>query len=199
MGVTLLVSRDPYGIAVSYAGYALLMLSALLLLRKKLKWKKFLYIAAPTALVCFFISQIKPMTPVLRSPMLAAHVSVIMVSYVLLLLIAVLSAIALFNKNCKLYIINCKLLYPAVFLLAIGIFIGAVWANISWGRYWGWDSKETWALITLLVYAVPFHKDTFQKFQNPTFLHKYLLIAFLSVLMTFLGVSFLLGGMHANL
>ncbi|MDR0829903.1 MAG: cytochrome c biogenesis protein CcsA [Prevotellaceae bacterium] len=223
MGVTLLINRDPYGIAVTYAGYLLLLISALLLLWQKLKWRKFLYIAAPTAAVWFFISQIKPMTPVLRSPMLAAHVSVIMVSYVLLLLIAVLSAVYLFNLrftiydlrlnnpqivnrkskivnlNSKLYTLNSILLYPAVFLLAIGIFIGAVWANISWGRYWGWDSKETWALITLLVYAVPFHKKTFPKFQNPIFLHKYLLIAFLCVLMTFLGVSFILGGMHSYL
>ncbi|MDR0811803.1 MAG: cytochrome c biogenesis protein CcsA [Paludibacter sp.] len=228
-GVTLLVNRDPAGIAITYAGYLLLLVSALWLL-----WKKKLtikgkhaglpllpIIAIPTAAVWFFISQIKPMTPVLRSPMLAAHVSVIMVSYVLLLIIAVLSAIALIKEkrtkskekrqrqllpekqqvaeNFQFSILNSQLLFPAVFLLAIGIFIGAVWANISWGRYWGWDSKETWALITLLVYAVPFHKKTFPKFQDPKFFHRYLLIAFLTVLMTFLGVSFLLGGMHSYL
>lgn len=105
MGVTLLVNRDPYGIAITYAGYLLLLASALWLL-----WKKRIpvgarhtlsllpVIAAPTALVWFFISQIKPMTPVLRSPMLAAHVSVILVSYVLLLVIAILSIIALIRK-----------------------------------------------------------------------------------------------------
>jgi len=151
------------------------------------------------------------MTPVLRSPMLAAHVSVIMAAYALLLLLAIFSATALVKAQSarnreqkqdltsKLYQLNSMLLFPAVFLLAIGIFVGAVWANISWGRYWGWDSKETWALITLLIYAVPLHKQTFPKFQHPAFFHKYLLIAFLSVLMTFLGVSFLLGGMHSYL
>jgi cytochrome c biogenesis factor len=201
MGVTLLVNRDPTGIAITYSGYLLLLVSAVWLLFKKLKWKRFLYLSATTALVWFFISQIKPMTPVLRSPMLAAHVSVIMVAYVLLLVIAVLSVVALLKKqkNSNLYNINSKLLFPAVFLLAIGIFTGAVWANISWGRYWGWDSKETWALITLIIYAIPFHKNTFSKFREQNFFHKYLFIAFLSVLMTFLGVSFLLGGMHSYL
>ncbi|MDR2840874.1 MAG: cytochrome c biogenesis protein CcsA [Paludibacter sp.] len=212
-GVTLLVNRDPYGIAITYAGYLLLLIAALWLLCRKLKWRWMLAVCLPTAAVWFFISQIKPMTPVLRSPMLAAHVSVIMISYVLLLLIAILSAVELTkdkklktteesgkaNDEGKLSKICRLLLYPAVFLLAIGIFIGAVWANISWGRYWGWDSKETWALITLLVYAIPFHKHTFPKFQEAKFFHRYLLFAFFSVLMTFLGVSFLLGGMHSYL
>ncbi|MDR2824205.1 MAG: cytochrome c biogenesis protein CcsA [Prevotellaceae bacterium] len=209
-GVTLLVNRDPAGIAITYAGYLLLLVSGLWLLIRKLRWKGMLYLAVPTAAVWLFISQIKPMTPVLRSPMLAAHVSVIMVAYVLLLAIAIISAVALIREskaknqetrqnNFQFSILNSKLLLPAIFLLAFGIFIGAVWANISWGRYWGWDSKETWALITLLVYAVPFHKKTFPKFQEPKFFHKYLLFAFLSVLMTFLGVSFLLGGMHSYL
>jgi ABC-type transport system involved in cytochrome c biogenesis permease subunit len=203
-GVTLLVNKDATGIAVTYCGYILLLISGLWLLSSKLRLKGMLYLIIPVAAVWLFISQIKPMTPVLRSPMLAAHVSVIMVAYVLLLIIAVLSTIALIKEpeakiSVNLQFINYKLLFPATFLLAFGIFIGAVWANISWGRYWGWDSKETWALITLLVYSIPFHKQTFPKFQKPKFFHKYLLFAFLSVLMTFLGVSFLLGGMHSYL
>ena len=89
------------------------------------------------------------------------------------------------------------LLYPAVFLLCIGIFIGAVWANVSWGRYWSWDPKEVWALITMLVYAAPLHFTSLKKFQSPKFFHLYCLLAFLSVLITYFGVNFLLGGMHS--
>ncbi|MDR1653313.1 MAG: cytochrome c biogenesis protein CcsA [Prevotellaceae bacterium] len=210
-GVTLLVNRDPAGIAITYAGYLLLLVSGLWLLFVKLPFKGTVLLTAVTAVVWLFISQIKPMTPVLRSPMLAAHVSVIMVSYAILLIIAVLSAIYLVresinrrqpsaeNRNSNIERLTSTLLFPAVFLLAFGIFIGAVWANVSWGRYWGWDSKETWALITLLVYAIPFHKRAFPKFRDAKFLHRYLLVAFLSVLMTFLGVSFLLGGLHSYL
>ncbi|KAA6325547.1 Cytochrome c biogenesis protein CcsA, partial [termite gut metagenome] len=137
--------------------------------------------------------------PVLRSPMLAAHVSVIMVSYGLLIFVAVTAAIALCSHRLRerFYRLNSKLLYPALFLLAAGIFIGAVWANISWGRYWGWDAKETWALITMLVYALPLHKGSLALFRNPVGFHRYCLIACLTVTMTFLGVTYLLGGMHS--
>ena len=89
------------------------------------------------------------------------------------------------------------MLYPAVFLLAGGIFLGAVWANVSWGKYWSWDPKEVWALITLLVYAVPLHRTTFLAPHRPVAYHLYMLIAFFSVLMTYFGVNYFLGGMHS--
>jgi ABC-type transport system involved in cytochrome c biogenesis permease subunit len=89
------------------------------------------------------------------------------------------------------------LLYPAVFLLTIGIFLGAVWANVSWGNYWSWDPKESWALITLMVYAVPQHKASIRIFRNPLFYHIYMVSAFLAVLITYFGVNYLLGGMHS--
>jgi len=89
------------------------------------------------------------------------------------------------------------LLYPAVFLLTIGIFLGAVWANVSWGNYWSWDPKESWALITLMVYAVPLHKASVGAFRKPRFYHTYMVCAFLAVLITYFGVNFLLGGMHS--
>ena len=89
------------------------------------------------------------------------------------------------------------LLYPAVFLLAIGIFLGAVWANVSWGHYWSWDPKESWALITLMVYAVPFHKTTANCFCKLRFYHIYMISAFLAVVITYFGVNYLLGGMHS--
>lgn len=88
------------------------------------------------------------------------------------------------------------LLYPAVALIAIGIFIGAIWANVSWGRYWSWDSKETWALITMLIYSAPLHADI-KWLRKAQHMHLYMLLAFLSVLMTYFGVNYFLSGMHS--
>lgn len=200
MGTHLLVYRDQWGIAVTYAGYMLLALAMLWLMWLRIGRKRFAAVMAACAAVWVMISQITPMTPILRTPMLALHVSVIMVSYAMLLYMALSAAVALAHKrkSSSIYSINQILLYPAVFLLAAGIFIGAVWANISWGRYWGWDAKETWALITLLIYAIPLHKRSIPALGRERFFHKYCLIAFFAVIMTFAGVSFLLaGGMHS--
>lgn len=199
MGTILLVSHDPIGIGITYTGYILLALSILWLLWLRIGWKGMLALFIPTVIVWFYISRINPMTPILRTPMLALHVSVIMISYLLLFIIAITSLTGILSgkRRDKMYQWNIKLLYPALFFLMIGIFIGAVWANISWGRYWGWDAKETWALITMLVYALPMHRKTFRMFAEPLKFHRYCLIAFLTVLMTFLGVSFLLGGIHS--
>ena len=82
-------------------------------------------------------------------------------------------------------------------LLAAGIFIGAVWANISWGNYWSWDPKEVWALITLLVYAMPLFPNVLRSFHKPMFFHIYSIFAFLSVIITYFGVNLILGGIHA--
>ena len=89
------------------------------------------------------------------------------------------------------------ILYPAVFLLVFGIFIGAIWANVSWGRYWGWDPKETWALITMLIYSAAIHTDSLRIFRNEMFFHRFCILAFVSVLITYFGVNFILGGMHS--
>lgn len=199
MGTVLLVYHDPWGIAVTYIGYALLAFSLLWLLWRKIGWKGIVILLTLSLAVWFYISQIQPMTPILRTPMLALHVSVIVISYVLFLAITVFSVIGLtsLKRSSKMYIWSNTLLYPALVFLILGIFIGAVWANISWGRYWGWDSKETWALITMLVYAIPLHKESLPIFANQKKFHLYCLIAFITVLMTFLGVSFLLGGLHS--
>jgi ABC-type transport system involved in cytochrome c biogenesis permease subunit len=89
------------------------------------------------------------------------------------------------------------MLYPAVFMLTAGIFIGAVWANVSWGRYWGWDPKEVWALITMLVYSFGLHSSSIEWFRKPMNFHIFCILAFLSVLITYFGVNFLLGGLHS--
>lgn len=154
--------------------------------------------------------QITPLAPVLSSPLLAVHVSIIIMSYALLAFMMLNGFYALListrKRDCtqqqqtllnKLTLLNRLMLYPAVFFLAAGIFLGAVWANISWGKYWSWDPKETWALITLLIYAVPLHAKSIPFLQNPKWFHIYLTVAFLTVLMTYFGVNYFLGGMHS--
>ena len=82
-------------------------------------------------------------------------------------------------------------------LMTIGTFLGAVWANESWGRYWGWDPKETWALITMIVYAIVIHLRLVRKWNNPWLFNLASVIAFASVLMTYFGVNYFLSGMHS--
>lgn len=147
--------------------------------------------------------QVTQLMPVLQSPLLSIHVMVIMFSYALFGIMALTSIEGLLMhrrgntaREESLAAMSQFLLYPAVALIAIGIFIGAIWANMSWGRYWGWDSKEVWALITLLIYSAPLH-SSLKWFQKPLHVHLYMLLAFLSVLMTYFGVNYILGGMHS--
>ena len=150
--------------------------------------------------------QITALKPVLSSPLLSIHVMVIMFSYALLAFVMLngLTAVFLhlFSKNCDTQIVRLQtvsqlMLYPAVFCLTLGIFIGAVWANQSWGRYWGWDPKEVWALITMMVYSIAFHRKSLPFLQKPLYFHIFTIVAFLAVLFTYFGVNFLLGGLHS--
>ncbi len=149
--------------------------------------------------------QITHLMPVLSTPLLTLHISCIMIAYSLLLFslvnsmlyFALLFVVTRKDSLVMLHRVSLAFVYPALFLLGVGIFIGAVWANISWGSYWSWDPKETWALITFIVYAIPIHKRTLLFFKHPTTYHLYIIIAFLTVLMTYFGVNYLLGGMHS--
>lgn len=148
--------------------------------------------------------QITRLMPVLQSPLLSIHVMVIMLSYTLfafMMLNGVAGLICIAGKDIQkaehLQVVSNIMLYPAVFLLTAGIFIGAVWANISWGRYWGWDPKEVWALITMLVYSLGFHQKSLKWFRSPRNFHIFTILAFLSVLITYFGVNFILGGLHS--
>jgi len=148
--------------------------------------------------------QITLLMPVLQSPLLTVHVAVIMIAYCLLAFTMLNGITGLilhaYKKSLveeRLQVISQLLLYPAVFCLTIGIFVGAVWANISWGRYWGWDPKEVWALITMLLYAAPLHTRSLPFLARPRNFHLYMVLAFLAVLFTYFGVNFLLGGMHS--
>ncbi|MDR1557182.1 MAG: cytochrome c biogenesis protein CcsA [Tannerellaceae bacterium] len=153
--------------------------------------------------------QITPLMPVLRSPLLSIHVLTIMVSYGLTGFMA-LNSITSFavwffggKKTDRVaYVERMKetselFMFPAAFLLGAGIFIGAIWANVSWGRYWGWDPKEVWALITFLLMGFTFHKKALKWFNNPLFYHAFVLVILLAVLMTYFGVNYILGGRHS--
>ena len=159
---------------------------------------------------------IGPMMPVLNSPLLSIHVSIIMMSYALLALtfICGLTAFMIIGVNRvrgmnhtrssntdiqteSLQVLSRIFLYPAVTTMGLGIFIGAIWANISWGTYWSWDPKETWALITFMIYAVVLHTQSLPLFRKPIPYHLYMVIAFLSIIMTYFGVNYILGGMHS--
>jgi ABC-type transport system involved in cytochrome c biogenesis permease subunit len=201
------VARDPWGIGVTYAGYALLFVAlvAILIERRRaspaVTWS---WIGVLVVMLVFLFIRMRTHTllPVLRSPFFSLHISTIVTAYALLLGIMVVGIIALFKPKDKarlerLKSLSTAMLYPAVALLAIGIFIGAVWANISWGNYWSWDPKEVWALITLLIYAAPLHEKLWKTFQRPLFFHIYGILAVLSVVITYFGVNLLLGGVHA--
>lgn len=139
--------------------------------------------------------------PILRTPLLGIHVTTVIMAYALLAVIAVNGIIALCTKDEKRKaqqaLLGRLLLYPATMLLAGGIFIGAVWANLSWGRYWGWDPKEVWALVTLLVCSVGFHSHSLRFISKPVAFHVFCIVAFMAVLFTFFGVNYLLGGLHS--
>ncbi|MBQ9660060.1 MAG: cytochrome c biogenesis protein CcsA [Bacteroidales bacterium] len=144
--------------------------------------------------------QIMPLMPVLQSPLLSIHVLSMMMSYTLFGLVAFNGVMGLCvrkESSVRLLDVSLVVLYPAVFLLTFGTFLGAVWANISWGSYWAWDPKETWALVTMLVYSFTLHGGALKAFRNPRFFHAYTILAFLAVLITYFGVNLLLGGMHS--
>lgn len=151
--------------------------------------------------------QISHIMPVLNSPLLSVHVSIIMLAFALLSLTFISGITALtvrlFRRNGTddtlqaLRHLSLLFLYPAMAALGIGIFVGAIWANVSWGQYWGWDPKEVWALITFMVYAIALHPKTLPSLQRPAVFHTFMALAFLTLIMTYFGVNYFLGGMHS--
>ncbi len=143
--------------------------------------------------------QVTNLMPVLASPWLSLHVSVVMLGYSLLAFVMLTGVLGLClrRQEERLMLLGRVLLYPAVFFLGAGIFLGAVWANQSWGSYWSWDPKEVWALVTFMVYAAGFHTGSLPWLRRPRYFHLFSVLAFLTVLMTYFGVNFFLGGMHS--
>jgi len=155
--------------------------------------------------------QVTNLVPVLKSYWLVVHVAVITASYGFVGLGALLALINLLfmafeNKKNRsrledqiITITNVieKTLIAGLYLLAIGSFLGGVWANESWGRYWGWDPKETWALITIIVYAVILHVRLVPALKGRVLFNILSLMGFASVLMTYFGVNYYLSGLHS--
>ena len=207
-GSVFTISYDPWGTAITYMGYILLAFSMIWTSLKRIihnsqcivnneqltnnssklstlnsKLSTILLALCGTIMASYMVIAIcrSPLVPILRSPYLFVHVGTIMLSYILLVV----------------SIVRRQVLRPAVFLLATGIFLGAVWANVSWGTYWSWDPKESWALITLLVYSIPLHNKSLPWFNSIRNYRIYSLLALACLLMTYFGVNFLLGGMHS--
>lgn len=160
---------------------------------------------------------VSPLMPALESPWLSVHVSVIMTSYALLALTLPAGiALAVGRRReiaPELRNFCFDMLHPGVYLLGIGIITGSIWADTAWGRYWAWDPKETWALITWLLYAIPLHlnilrhnntkyaiSETYtlniRNAKSNLYLGLYLIIPFLSILMTYFGVA-LMPSLHS--
>lgn len=167
--------------------------------------------------ICLFVAnlgfmdpQISNLVPVLKSYWLNIHVSIITASYGFLGLCFILGLVTLMmfvlrNTNntqidqsiLSLTAINEMSMMLGIFMLTAGTFLGGVWANESWGRYWGWDAKETWSLISIGVYGIILHWR-FLGFRNMPYLFASLSsIGFFSILMTYFGVNYYLSGMHS--
>jgi cytochrome c-type biogenesis protein CcsB len=159
----------------------------------------------------FMDPEITNLVPVLKSYWLTLHVSVITGSYGFLGLGALLGIIVMVmmlfvngsNRERigatidELTVINYKTLTLGLYFLTIGTFLGAIWANESWGRYWGWDPKETWSLITIIVYTIVTHSRTIPGMKDVYTFNLLALFAFSSVLMTYFGVNYYLSGLHS--
>ncbi len=176
-----------------------------LLLSFRLKtWRRILLpssVAITTGAIAFHTisgsTAAHPIPAVLNSPLLGIHVFLIATAYALFAFIFICSTAFLIRPNHRLTRLSHALLLPAVCLLAAGIFTGAIWGDLSWGRYWGWDAKETWALITLLIYCLPLHTESLPFLRDGRAYHAYTAAAFFILLMTFIGVNFLFTGLHS--
>lgn len=220
MGSVLAINSDPFGIPVTYCGYFLLFASLVwILFDKKGGYRKLLkrsYQQFRNLLIVIFslvgigfifliyhFSHIDFTTgeraPILNSPYFCLHVSVIMMSYVLLILTCLCGILGICwrSRQERMRDLSHLFLYPALTTMGFGIFIGAIWANVSWGNYWSWDSKETWALITFMIYAVVIHTQSLPVFRKPLVYHIYITLAFMSIAMTYFGVNYFLTGMHS--
>ncbi|AOH52044.1 cytochrome c biogenesis protein [Campylobacter jejuni] len=174
-------------------------------------------ILSGVALMVAHLSEMNPqitnLVPVLNSYWLSIHVSVITASYGFLGLCALLGIFTLFlmcflkkdgkyNLNILRNIteatrINEMAMIFGLCLLTVGNFLGAIWANESWGRYWSWDSKETWALVSILVYAAILHLRMIPKYCNQFVFALWSMFAYWVIIMTYFGVNYFLTGLHS--
>ncbi len=163
------------------------------------------------AMLSYLDPEITPLVPVLKSYWLTIHVSLIAGSYGFLMLGAIIGFLNLLmyvvltpkNKSTIIKIIkemtyiSEMTLTGGIVLLSVGTYLGGVWANESWGRYWGWDAKETWALVSILVYAFILHMRLIPGLKS-TFSYNFAtLFGLSSVIMTYFGVNYYLSGLHS--
>lgn len=157
--------------------------------------------------------EITPLVPVLQSYWLMSHVAIIMIGYVFfalcaltglfnLVLMSLLSAknrVKLLFRIREFTLLNEMAMILGLFFMTAGTFLGAIWANVSWGRYWGWDPKETWALISIVVYALVLHFRFIPLLKGKTTWCFNLLsvVSILSIIMTWFGVNYYLSGLHS--
>ena len=191
------------------------MLAGLIFSRKSLGGMAATTILAATVLLVAAMSwldpEISPLVPVLKSYWLTIHVSLEAGSYGFLMLGAVIGMLnlILYSLNSQkkkvniertikeLTVISEITLLAGLVMVSIGTYLGGVWANESWGRYWGWDAKETWALVTILVYAFILHMRFIPGIQSAFAFNVASLFGFATVIMTYFGVNYYLSGLHS--
>ncbi len=196
-----------------YIGYSAI-LASFIFLRKSTLALSAAFIMAGIFIFGAYLGEIDPqitnLVPVLKSYWLSVHVSVITASYGFFGVGAILGMITLLlfiaRRESRVYIdvhiknmtyVNEVILMLGLTLLVIGNFLGGIWANESWGRYWGWDPKETWAYISILVYVIVLHVRLMKDIYSPYLFTVLSVVAFFSILMTYFGVNFYLAGMHS--
>jgi len=196
-----------------YIAYAAILAGVIFLRRSTIALSA-AFIMAGIFIFAAYLGEIDPeitnLVPVLKSYWLSIHVSVITASYGFFGVGAILGIITLLLFMLKaekrphmdshiqnITYINEVALTLGLVLLVIGNFLGGIWANESWGRYWGWDPKETWAYISILVYVMVLHMRLMKKIYTPYLFSVLSVLAFASILMTYFGVNFYLAGMHS--
>ncbi|MBP7407978.1 MAG: cytochrome c biogenesis protein CcsA [Flavobacteriales bacterium] len=191
------------------------VLAGILFSRRSLGGSAATMVLAATVLLVAMLSyldpEITPLVPVLRSYWLTIHVSLEAGSYGFLMLGAVIGLINLVlmilltkNNERRIHRIVKEMSYLSemtliggLTMISIGTYLGGVWANESWGRYWGWDAKETWALVTILVYAFILHMRIIPKMQGLFTYNVTSLFGLATVIMTYYGVNYYLSGLHS--
>ncbi|UJH66643.1 cytochrome c biogenesis protein [Allomuricauda sp. SCSIO 65647] len=163
------------------------------------------------ATLSFLDPEITPLVPVLKSYWLTIHVSLVAGSYGFLMLGAIIGLINLalmtFMRESnadrvkrivkEMSYVSELTLIGGLFMLSVGTYLGGIWANESWGRYWGWDAKETWALVTILIYAFILHMRLIPKFRGLFAYNLASIFGLASVIMTYYGVNYYLSGLHS--
>ncbi len=197
-----------------YVSFAIILFSLILGRKSALVLSAGLFVGSMTLMIAhwnWMDPQIENLVPVLNSYWLDIHVSIIVASYgpfaiAMILGLVSLLLMALTNEKNKdkleeqikeLTIITEMALTIGLVMLTIGNFLGGQWANESWGRYWGWDPKETWALISIVVYALVIHARFVPGLRGKFAFNLMAVVSFASIVMTYFGVNFYLSGLHS--